>query len=603
MRSSLTLRIIRSMDIHGLLNALYFSEITYYQSLAILQVALLFLNNDTDDVKEFGYRLLVKYSNKTKNYVPLYDVSALLGFTPITALLKGQSLLPESDSFLSTMMEAYRENFKIGGAYHTEDQRELFISFSNSTDETLAVVAPTSYGKSQLIEQTVSEHPERNIAIVVPSKALISQTRARVIQKIAPKNRRQVIVHHDMAFDPNKPIVAVVTQERLLRIFQKHPSIAFDTMFVDEAHNLLSGDKRARLLASAIIISRIRNRNVAVKYLSPFLMSSNNLQLVTDQSEIRQIKIQEKLKTEDYFLCDIIDGGRLRFYDQFMDSIYDVKKYSYSSETELLLDKRKKKNIVYLNKPKDIEQFAEIISKKIPRRISGGLDQVCAEIAEFVHPQYRILECLRHGVGYHHGSVPDVIRSYIEACFKNESTVAWIITNSTLLEGINIPAETLFILDSRKGRSNLTAPQFRNLVGRVNRFSEIFDAENGTPALLTPSIYLVNSTFSHSKANLEKYIKNVAKIDKKIDDIVENPLLTATEENDDRIRQRDDDFTFIENVESDWNYRDKPKLATTEIGRLCYIHNIYEIDIQLTEKLIQPKVETLRAQSFTIKTR
>jgi superfamily II DNA or RNA helicase len=573
---------------------------TKAQSLAVLKIALLFLNNEKQVIKEFGYRLLLKYSNKTKDFVPLYDIAALLGFIPIMSMLKNQSLLPTNEGFLDTLMASYRENFKAGDIYQTENQSALFQEFSDSVNKNLAVVAPTSYGKSQLIEQSIANHPDLNIAIIVPSKALISQTRKRVLEKIESKNQRQVIVHHDMAFDIEKPLIAVVTQERLLRLLQKNPTLSFDVLFVDEAHNLLGDDKRSRLLASVIIISRIRNNQVAIKYLTPFLISSESLKLATKSHEIKEIKIQEKLKTEDYYTCDTHIDQQLKLYDQFMNELYVVSEKKYSSEIELLLEKKKKKNIVYLNKPKNIEAFSEHLSRSFESNISPELKRVCDEISEYVHPDYRILGCLRRGVAYHHGAVPDIVRSYIETCFRKDPSVNWIVTNSTLLEGVNIPAETLFILDTRKGRSNLSTPQFRNLVGRVNRFSEIFDSENGAPQLLLPSIYLVNCAQSHVKANYEKYLEKVAKIDGKIDDVILNPLLSGADDNDGNREKKEEDFAFIENIEPSGNLRPDPRFASTEIGRLCYIHSIFEFDIFKNEDEISDQVKAIQANENKI---
>lgn len=600
MSEALTLRMIRLTKISELLKPLYFSKESTQQSFIVLKTALLFLNSENDVVKEFGYRLLLKYANKTGDFVPLYDIAALLGFIPIMTMLKNQSLLPENDGFLDNLMSSYRENFKVGEIYQTEKQNLLFRQFAESMHSNLAVVAPTSYGKSQLIEQSIASNPNLNIAILVPSKALISQTRRRVLEQIENQKERQVIVHHDMAFEIERPLIAVVTQERLLRLLQKNPTLSFHLLFVDEAHNLLSDDKRARLLASVIIIARIRNSNLAVKYLTPFLMSSDSLKLSVKTHDIREIKILEKLKTEDYYTVDIHSEQKLKLYDQFMNEFYEAEEKKYTNAIDLLLEKKKKKNIVYLNKPKSIEVFSEHLSNSFEQNISEELKRVCDEIAEYVHPDYRILGCLRRGVAYHHGAVPDVVRAYIETSFRKDASVRWIVTNSTLLEGVNIPAEALFILDARKGRGSLTTPQFRNLVGRVNRFSEIFDVDNGDPKLLSPSIYLVNCNYSRANSNYEKYLTKVAKIDAKITDAISNPLLSGAPATPENQKKKDEDFAFIENIEPHGDLRPDPKFSTTEVGKLCHIHSIFEFNIFQHEQEIESQINGFQEKGTKI---
>lgn len=600
MSKDITLRIIRSLDLEKVLKALYFTVLNEQQQLAILKIAILFLNNNDQDVKDFGYRLLLKYSVNTNKYIPLYDVATLMGYAPISKLLVNADFIESREGFVSCFIESFHETLMHDGNYQTEAQNTLFIDFQNSMNESVAVVAPTSYGKSQLIEQTIRRNPEKNIAIIVPSKALISQTRSRVKAAMTSPSEQQVIIHHDMNFDISNPVIAVVTQERMLRLFQKHDKLEFDIVFVDEAHNLLSGDKRSRLLASSVILSKIRNENVAMKYLTPFLVSSESLQVVAKSHTVKEIKISEKLKTEDYFICDINDGGKLRQYDQYMDRFFEVNNEEYEDDFSLLKAKRKRKNIVYLNKPKDIEKYAESLAKKSRPSANSEITDICNEIAEYVHPNYRLLDCLKKGVAYHHGSVPDIVRGYIESSFKQVNFIRWIVTNSTLLEGVNIPAETLFILDPRKGRSNLTAAQFKNLVGRVNRFSEIFNPNDGSPKLLIPAIYLVASDYSVSSANIMTYIQRVTKVDKKVVDEIDNPLLELSGKSENIIRDREEDLTYIENIEPGCLARQDLKIARFPIGRLCYIHNVTEFNISDSEEAMNEVALRFKANNGKI---
>ena len=71
--------------------------------------------------------------------------------------------------------------------------------------------------------------------------------------------------------------------------------------------------------------------------------------------------------------------------------------------------------------------------------------------------------------------MPDNIRNYIEKCVKEEESLKYIYCTSTLLEGVNMPFDKLFILDLKKGLSNLTYHQLENLIGRINRYKNIFD--------------------------------------------------------------------------------------------------------------------------------
>jgi len=60
--------------------------------------------------------------------------------------------------------------------------------------------------------------------------------------------------------------IAVLTQERLLRLMRKASNLSFDTVFIDEAHNLLEDDQRSVLLAKTIILLGNRKQETAFNF-------------------------------------------------------------------------------------------------------------------------------------------------------------------------------------------------------------------------------------------------------------------------------------------------------------------------------------------------
>lgn len=90
--------------------------------------------------------------------------------------------------------------------------------------------------------------------------------------------------------------LAVLTQERLLRLFTKDSKLAFDCILVDEAHELLENNTRSQMLANVIIVAQARNPNVAIKFLTPFLVDSNNLKTRYTTYDITGFKVSEYIK-------------------------------------------------------------------------------------------------------------------------------------------------------------------------------------------------------------------------------------------------------------------------------------------------------------------
>ena len=197
----------------------------------------------------------------------------------------------------------------------TQQQLDLGNFFYEHRRTDVTVTAPTSYGKSELITGFCNQNSQSNICVLVPTKALLAQTRQRLLRKQLPDDNRQIITHAEMFQGGEHNFIAVLTQERLLRFFVKHPNVNFNYVFVDEAHNLLGQDSRALLLAKVIILQKRRNPEARFKYLTPFLVDQKNLQLRYTEIEPEDYKVKEGLKTERYYVVDCQKGKAIQLYD------------------------------------------------------------------------------------------------------------------------------------------------------------------------------------------------------------------------------------------------------------------------------------------------
>ena len=81
---------------------------------------------------------------------------------------------------------------------------------------------------------------------------------------------------------------------------------------------------------------------------------------------------------------------------------------------------------------------------------------------------------MNKGLLFIHGKIPDLITEFIEHCFKNTSSLKYLIANSVILEGINLPIDRLFITNTR----GLHGKELTNLIGRVNRLNYVFNEKN-----------------------------------------------------------------------------------------------------------------------------
>lgn len=403
-------------------------------------------------------------------------------------------------------------------------------------------------------------------------------------------------------YNPNDTsCLAVLTQERLLRIFKKDPSLSFDCIIVDEAHEILEENSRSRTLANVIIIAQKRNPDVAFKFLTPFLTDSKNLKARYTTYDIEGFKVTEYIKTEKYYLYDLRNHTGLKLYDQFLNRYLPLSENrNLGFEEDVVKAYSAGKNIIYLNKPTDIEKFALALADVLPEMDSEMIQTACDNISNYLQPQYNLLACLCKGIIYHHGSVPDAIRIYIEDLYKKDDSVKYVITSSTLLSGVNLPAERMFILDNKRGRSNLSHDSFKNLVGRVCRFSEIFNDETGNLQRLEPQIYLVFGKYFAQNANCESFLRNVAKVEQNYKDAVDNVLLSEakiTTMNEEELRHASE---FIENYENGVVEDYQERYTSTVSGKACIMNGITELDIFAHEAAIQQQVNGYQSENLKI---
>ena len=175
-----------------------------------------------------------------------------------------------------------------------------------------------------------------------------------------------------------------------------------------------------------------------------------------------------------------------------------------------------------------------------------------------------------------------------------------LIANSTLLEGVNIPATKMFILDPYKGNAYLSPSSFKNLIGRVCRFGEIFNNSTGDLKYLLPEIHIVKGGYCRKSFKVENFVKGrkilVEDYDKISDDI-KNPLLTNSDSDEAKKKKAED---ILENISHcDAIIDNNSNKAKTKVGQLCFENNINIFDILEIEKKIDNEVENInKAQSI-----
>lgn len=563
-----------------------------------------------DDLHKMAYSMALSYGLIHDDFVVLESYAQRLRYYPVQMLIKARQANDDlainnttrlNDVLAASLAEVYKEDY-----YRSEQQYILGRTVKDDAD--LVVVAPTSYGKSHLMVAKAIDKLKHgsNVCIVVPTKSLVAQTVSIALS--IKGNRTDIITHPDMYVrrHQNSAFMAILTQERLMALLSRHPTMVINYLFVDESHNLFRDEERSLTLSRAIIIAKNRSGDTKVDYFSPFIAEPDkSLLFVGDTSsgsDKAHIAISEYMKIPRYYLWDSSTNG-LEVFDQFTDRFFSLEG-RIDNYLSLVIAKTTDKSIVYINKPSDVEKFADALADNIPEvqyspKSKTIIDDACKVFSKYVHQSYNLIKLLKHGVVVNHGKMPDIIKEHVEFLYRTVGEINYIITTSTLLEGVNVPASKLFLVNYAKGLGNLNPADFKNLAGRVGRYNTIFNLDNPNLNLLAPEIYVVkNEDYMPSNASPRNFLKSRAKEGLNIFDDIENPLLQSYEGNDKQARLVSE-ANILANIDKQSVEKYKtisntdPLLAQTSLGSSCFVHNVKIFDVVLFEHVILNKMEPL----------
>ena len=472
------------------------NEKTFLLTVAIILLRKYEKDNRLTSFVELAYSIILKYSLSFNDFAPLYDFSVNIGYYPIAQAITDFEQIQIDNIASAIIPTLIDDDYKRESIIETYGQKYTRDQILSSTSKDICYIAPTSFGKSSIILEHIATHWEtlKRVAVIVPTKSLLMQS----YRAIRRKEFDAKIIIHDEMYNSEERFIAVLTQERALRLLDKH-DIFFDCLYIDEAHRLLERDSRSILLSRLIRLNRQRNEGTEVIYLSPLVTDTNNLK--TDESqEIFEQRIRFNIKEPE--LYEYCTDGTVQKYNRFIDTFFPIG----HSETmfSYILQNATEKSFCYLYAPRKIEQFAEEFSQSITTvQDSPELKEVIKNLKEYVHDEFYAIEYIKKGIIYLHGKMPDNVKEYLEYKYSQIPELQFIIANKVILEGINLPISSLFVLNG----TNLYGKDLTNLIGRVNRLNLVF-SQPPKLGLLMPQVHFVNSEeYNRRRGNFENKIR------------------------------------------------------------------------------------------------
>lgn len=403
-----------------------------------------------------------------------------LGNFPAEKLINGNNQKVYID--IETRIDkAIKETYQItpdNNNTFTDKQYELFEKLKNSNHYSFS--GPTSFGKSFIIEEfikyIISERKGiDNIAILVPTRALIAQTRNQLKANIND-TRYRIVEYPDIPniyMNKKNKFIFIFTPERLVTYLGNNENPNIDYMFIDEAQKIISDkDTRSPLYYHAILLAQ--RKSVKLYFSSPNIPNTDIFLELFEKSQEEKTVINESPVNQNKFYIDLFEN---KFYainhqNDFIsiDSTIDFKDKTIEEKLNHIIKiiGNSNKNIIYCNSINDTVKTAINFAQKLPIRKNENINKVIKLIKETIYDEYYLIDCLERGVAFHFGKLPQNIREKVEELFINDE-IDYLFCTSTLLEGVNLPAKNIFILSNSIAKSKFSKIDFSNLAGRAGR--------------------------------------------------------------------------------------------------------------------------------------
>ncbi|WP_102862659.1 MULTISPECIES: DEAD/DEAH box helicase [Pseudomonas] len=409
---------------------------------------LLSRNNDNNELILATIEHREKFSNKLDDI--LTDLIEAYGLYPY---LKRENLSPTSTH--SEIREAYHKSDTGTNLSFHEAQKLIFEKIKKSK-KNLIVSAPTSFGKSLLIEEIVASNNYKNIIIIQPTLALLDETRKKLSKY---REVYKTIVRTTQEPSATLGNIFLLTAERVNE-YQYFNQVDF--LIIDEFYKLSAqrDDERSDSLNNAF-------HHILKEFNCRFYLLGPNIDGISQGFEEKYNA--EFIKT-DFKLVRNIEIDIYKDHIGKFGSRGAKKLYKEETLYELLDKLSKNQNIIYCSSPRKARQLSYGFYKHLLLKKTTQKEElsIIPWIQQNVSEKWSLIEFLRYGIAFHDGALQKHITSSIIDYFE-EGAINFLFCTATIIEGVNTSARNVIYFDDKKGDNPIDYFDYSNIKGRAGR--------------------------------------------------------------------------------------------------------------------------------------
>ncbi len=377
-------------------------------------------------------------------------------YTPlINHLIRETGLYPYLQSETSSWQDRFiYQAFKVdaGGMNQVTLHREQSALLKSLlAGENIAVSAPTSFGKSFVIDAFISIKKPKNIVLIVPTIALTDETRRRLYKKFSTEYK--IITTPDVELASKN--ILIFPQERAVSYINKLESI--DILIIDEFYKAgVSFDKeRAPVLLKAIL--ELGKKAKQRYFLAPNISDLNNSPFT------------EGMKFEKIDFNTVFS----EIHKDYLNANPNNKSFKKDRLLSILNQKRTK-TLIYAGTYSNIDKIISILQDALPNRKNELLESFSDWLKNNYGETYVLSDLVCRGIGIHNGRLHRSLSQLQVRLFEEPMGLYNIVSTSSIIEGVNTSAENVIIWANKNGKPNLNDFTYKNIVGRGGRMFRHF---------------------------------------------------------------------------------------------------------------------------------
>ena len=297
----------------------------------------------------------------------------------------------------------------------------------------LAISAPTSFGKSLIIDAYIAIRRPTNVLIIVPTIALTDETRRRLSKKFS--SQYKIITTSDVPLGERN--IFIFPQERALQYSREIKDL--DLLVVDEFYKASQEHDRER--APALLKAMLSLGNLAKQkyYLAPNISNLSKNAFTEDMTFLR-------LDFNTVFL---------EKHELYKEICKDAQKKSDALIG--ILSQKSSKSLIYVGTYSNVDRVSGVLLTRSNELESKLLLQFSNWLSKNYDPNWSLTALVRRGAGIHTGQLHRSLSQIQVKLFEEEDGLSNLISTSSIIEGVNTSAENVIVWSNKNGSLRISS--------------------------------------------------------------------------------------------------------------------------------------------------